>query len=491
MLNKVLLSSREYFKIIVDKFNLYLNVVLSYKYISLNDFLNNDVLRSELIFNKHKSLIKSDINILFNKCINSFDTTLMLDAYNYNIIQRILFLNSKDYLTFEDTKKLLTYFLKCGDTLFSPILSTFIFSGYKKKRKNYILGKELKSNTKVDLIEGYISTELLLFIMSLEIVADNDKELIDFIMLKRIPLLIRDEQILNVISYPYHIKMKKGVRVISSETTNMLGDIIARGNIFKNKELAYLSLEILFGILDLNQLINNRNLLICYEQFKNLSIRNKRVLTASLINYKREDCIFNLVSYGLNLNWSIQMESGKETIVGLEVLYSMPLIKMLFASEVFNMCVSNIAGENILHLLGSLPLMDKTIKQLLDNRISKLTIIERNYLFNQVNENGMTPLFKAIYFQDELMIDYILSWGVKVDDIILGLSTDTNSALNFIDNTLLPVARLEKNIDWVKVDDSSYQFWQRLSKEWNSSKLYSSLSKVLNNNGNIIKSAKI
>jgi hypothetical protein len=327
--------------------------------------------------------------------------------------------------------------------------------------------------------------------MSLEIVADNDKELIDFIMLKRIPLLIRDEQILNVISYPYHIKMKKGVRVISSETTNMLGDIIARGNIFKNKELAYLSLEILFGILDLNQLINNRNLLICYEQFKNLSIRNKRVLTASLINYKREDCIFNLVSYGLNLNWSIQMESGKETIVGLEVLYSMPLIKMLFASEVFNMCVSNIAGENILHLLGSLPLMDKTIKQLLDNRISKLTIIERNYLFNQVNENGMTPLFKAIYFQDELMIDYILSWGVKVDDIILGLSTDTNSALNFIDNTLLPVARLEKNIDWVKVDDSSYQFWQRLSKEWNSSKLYSSLSKVLNNNGNIIKSAKI
>lgn len=407
----------------------------------------------------------------------------------FNLTQMTLFFYSKNIISFEQAQNILNCLLSQGVSLLNKNNSISCYEKgeslhellMNKENKEFIdLEHPLINNR--DLIQNVIKwsdEKMMKFILNHSEVKPEEKALLDYLGLKTsIHQLYEQEYILG--------KQSK----IESLHKNII-NIVDRGYIFFKQNHIYHSLRYLFSLDYVDNILSHRALLSCYEQFSRLNMIGRKTLSAQLISRKKETVIFNLLSHGLNLNWSIKNKEGQENILALEVLYSMPMIKMILSSENFNLCITNHKGENILHLLGDLPLSDREILYLLNKKINTLNDFKKQLFLNQPNEKGLSPLLKSIYQQEEVVIQYLLDQGIKNDDELEGRELEMRSGLAFLDECLLPVTRGEKENTWIKIDEVSEQYWNELSKKWNSEKLYLHLEQEMWTNSTIEKCVKI
>lgn len=250
-------------------------------------------------------------------------------------------------------------------------------------------------------------------------------------------------------------------------------EILERGDVFQTDSSAYHALSNLF-YMEIEEQLSNRVLMRCYEHFSLLKTRTKKMITRFLIKKNKEITLFNLLSYGLNLNWTIKKENGEENIVALEMLGSIPMIKMILSSGSFNICTTNKEGHNILHLLGTLPLMDNDVRRTLLNKIKNLDKQHQTYLFYQCDENQMTPLYKALYSGEEVLVDFLLELGANPETILHTLDETHQSALSFVTHLL----KWESLMDKEQINP----IWQKYYQEWTAKKLHHLLQHQLPSN---------
>lgn len=264
--------------------------------------------------------------------------------------------------------------------------------------------------------------------------------------------------------------------------------ILHRGHVFNNQISRFLALSSIFGYREIFDNLSTKFKLICYQEFEKLSVIGKKALTSLLVKNKNEEAIFNLLNYGLKLNWDITVEDGKKNLVAFEMLHSLQWVKAIVEHNSLDIRQTNSRGENILHLIGVCALEDSSIEYSLRRKINEYSHEQKNNLFFQVNEEGLTPLMKAVVFQDEKLIDFISEFNIKPWDELKG-APSSESALDFLNNHILTSTKegpLGSLIDYFK--DS---FWMVLAKKWNSEYYYLKLQSELSISGSKKKAAKI
>ncbi len=265
-------------------------------------------------------------------------------------------------------------------------------------------------------------------------------------------------------------------------------NILFRGFVFDNQLSRFLVLSSVFNYREIFDNLSMKFKLICYQEFSRLTSVGKKALTALLIKNKNEEAIFNLLNYGLKLHWDIPIEDGKKNLVAFEMLHSLNWVKAIIDHNGLDIRQTNSRGENILHLIGVCALDDPSIEIALRRRINELTVDEKNHLFFQLNEEHLTPLMKAVIFQDEKLIEFIQEFNIKPWDKLEGAPFH-ESALDFLNNHVL--THTEEGSLGSLMDYFKDSFWMGLAKKWNSEYYYLKLQKELSNNGQRKKSLKI
>jgi hypothetical protein len=258
-----------------------------------------------------------------------------------------------------------------------------------------------------------------------------------------------------------------------------LENILHRGNVFKNQISRFLALTSIFSYREIFDNLSVKFKSQCYQEFSKMSVLGKKALTAILIKNKNEEAIFNLLNYGLKLNWDIAIEDGRKNIVAFEMLYSLQWVKAILDHPNLDIRLTNSRGENILHLLGASALEDSSIEESLSRKIVALSEQQKSNLFFQTNEEGLTPLMKAVVFQDENLINFITNFNVKPWDKLDGAPM-YESAMDFLNNQVL--RNTEENTWGSLMDYFKDSFWLGLAKKWNSEFYYLKLQKEISSN---------
>lgn len=84
---------------------------------------------------------------------------------------------------------------------------------------------------------------------------------------------------------------------------------------------------------------------------------------------------------------------------------------------------------------------------------------------------------KSVIFQDEKLIDFIISFGIKPWDIVKG-SPLNESAMDFLNNYILSKKTSEGMLSSL-IDIFKETFWYGLAKKWNSEYYYLNLKENL------------
>lgn len=254
--------------------------------------------------------------------------------------------------------------------------------------------------------------------------------------------------------------------------------IIERKNVFYNQKSRFLILNIIFSYKEIYFNLNHKLKLICYKEFSKLNLISKKIIASILMKNKNDEAILNLINYGLNLQWDISIDKDKSNIC-FELFSSLDWVRSIYNNNLLNIKFTNKKGENLLFYLNGNMLYENDIEEIIRRKINSLNVQERNYLFFQLNNEGLTPLMKAVIFQDEVLIDFILSFNIKPWDKIQGAPLQ-ESALDFLNNNILLTY---EESSWGKlVDFLKDSFWYSLAKKWNSEFYYNKLKDDLSNN---------
>lgn len=457
--------------------------------------LDND---SPFIF----SLLQWDENALW-KIQKLFQWGLnknIVNKHGNTLLEEVLYIYHGGYLSLEKANKYIDFFLSEGVSLLGEENKNRLLSYYEKAHHYIALLKETEDSeylienknyinhiNKIEKLTDWVDNRLLTNIIESNHLNTKDKMYLDYLFLRKL---------INEIQMQKYVMNFKGNLLVSNISSLALEieKILDRAYIFMNQNTTYHALKNIFSLDNVEEIINNRMIYNCYEKFNELGVMAKKSLTSQLILRKKETVIFNLLSHGLNINWSIKNHEGKENIVAFEVLYSLPMIKMILSSENFNLCITNTRGDNLLHLMGSMPLLDNEIKVSLDKKINLLSKYQKHYLFNQINSAGVTPLEKAICLQEETMINYLKLQYEQIEGFnseTLGLPKEIEKALQFIQNNLLKEnpqkaltqAGYHPEAIWAwELDDNYINFWHQLSKDWNTKHLHAQLQQDLHIN---------
>lgn len=331
------------------------------------------------------------------------------------------------------------------------------------------------------LIES-MSSSMYAFIINEKNLGNQEKAIADYVSFKKHLHHYQNLSYLRWSNTPASSPMVDEKTRLLCKIQNILG----RDWIFTNKAMSYHILKEVFASEELMDELSNHTIFKCYQEFENLDESLKKSLTADLLLKKREIVIFNLLAHGLNLNWMIKLKD-KENVVALEVLSSIPMIKMVLSSRNFNIRISNAQGENILHLLGTLPLMDDEIRQLLNTRLEELSESERHHLFYQITDKNLTPLMKAIEYKEEVLVEYLMSWNIDVWETIAGTDKPYSSVMEFLDTALLSAQyqgiaqEVAKNLN-ISLAEEPDDYYYYLSRKLNSEHHYHYLNDILPEN---------
>ena len=422
----------------------------------------------------------------------------IVNKHGNTLLEEILYVYHGGYLSLEKADKYIQFFLSEGVSLLGEENKNRLLSYYEKAQHYTALLKEkeyfqylienkdyINHINKIEKLTDWLDNKLLTSMLESNHLSLKDKMYLDYLFLRKV---------INEIQMQKYVMNFKGNLLVSHISSNLaleIERILDRSYVFMNQNTTYHALKNIFSLDNVEEIINNRIIYNCYEKFNELGVVAKKSLTSQLILRKKETVIFNLLSHGLNINWSIKNHEGKENIVAFEVLYSLPMIRMILSSENFNLCITNTRGDNLLHLMGSMPLLDSEIKASLDKKINLLNRYQKHYLFNQINSAGVTPLEKAICLQEEVMINYLKMQYEQLEGFngeILGLPKEIEKGLNFIQNNLLkenPRKALAEagyypEAIWAwDLDENYINFWQQLSKQWNTQHLHGQLQQDL------------
>jgi hypothetical protein len=255
-----------------------------------------------------------------------------------------------------------------------------------------------------------------------------------------------------------------------------LESILNRGHVFNSQLSRFLTLSSIFGYRELFENLDNKFKIICFQEFSKLNIIAKKALTAILLNAKNEEAIFNLLSYGLKLDWEIKTKEGYKNLVIFEMLHSLQWVKVFLENRNLDIRLTNCRGENILHLIGANALAQPSIEEALRRKVNQLNTQEKENFFFQLNEENLTPLMKAVVYQDETMINFMKEYNIKPWDKLEG-TLKYKSAMEFLNDYIL---KLNKEQSWgYLVEYFKDSFWMGLAKQWNSEFYYQELQKEL------------
>lgn len=254
--------------------------------------------------------------------------------------------------------------------------------------------------------------------------------------------------------------------------------IIERKNVFLNQKCRFLTLNIIFSYAEIFDNIGSKLKLLCYREFSRLNIISKKIITGILIKNRNEEAIFNLIGYGLKLDWEVY--SGNEkTNIGFELFKSNDWVKTIYQTNLLNIRFTNTNGENLLFHINSCTLEDKEVELIIRRKINELNSFERYLLFFQLSKEGLTPLMRAVALQDEILIDFILSFDINPWDKVVGAPIQ-ESALDFLNNNILLT---EDKTSWgALIDFLKDSFWYSLAKKWNAEFYYNKLKEEFGEN---------
>ena len=360
-------------------------------------------------------------------------------------------------------RKLFRLCIVYGTKLNLPILklNTNIKVGNKNNWIDNFEKKEIIEN--LDIYNLYLNSD---------VVSTKDKSKLESILCQSFMadlILFNYKSNQNYLSPNLEKKAKKAMLLNSQYSPIVeVENIIFRGHVFSNQMSIFLMLSSVFNYREIFDNLNYKAKLRCYEEFKNLNIVAKKALVSMLIKSRNEDAIFNLLRYGLQLNWEISLEDGVKNLVAFELLYSMPWVKAIIENVNLDLRLTNGNGENILHLLGN-AIQETTIEDSLRRKINKLSHAERENLFFQLNHDGISPLMKAIVLQDEKLIEFMLSFNVKPWDRI-DSAPNYKSAIEFLNENILNLKINDKYDTFVY--SLGEKFWSGLAKKWNSEHHY-------------------
>lgn len=262
-----------------------------------------------------------------------------------------------------------------------------------------------------------------------------------------------------------------------------LENVLYRGYIFNSQLSRFLTLSSIFGYRELFENLGTKFKVICFQEFSKLNIIAKKALTAILLNAGNEEAIFNLLNYGLKLDWEIKTKDGVKNLVIFEMLHSLQWVKVFLENRNLDIRITNCRGENILHLIGASALSQPAIEDALRRKVNQLNNQEKQNFFFQLNEENLTPLMKAVVYQDETMINFMKDYNIKPWDKLEG-TLKYKSAMEFLNDYIL---KLNNENAWgYLIDYFRESFWMGLAKQWNSEFYYQQLQKelVVSNIGN-------
>lgn len=404
-----------------------------------------------------------------------------------NVVQQIIWAYQQQLITLEETKEILDILIKENIPLFN---SSYQISHYEKatallKEDKLSFHHPLVINKKlIDTLYNWIDKDLYQYLIQSNL-PENNKILLDFIYLK--------QKVHNVYMENFSGNIRRvGYGNLYKYMTG-IEDVIKRQYIFKSQSAIYNTLALLFNLPEFTEKLNHHLILKCYDMFSHLKATAKRFLLADLVSKSKEVVLLNLLTATnkVNLNWKIKTEEGNN-VLGLELLSNMDFIEHIIASDSFKINITNESGNNILHLIGSLPLEQERIKDKLKCKIEQLNELERTFLLNQYNENNLTPMLKAIEDENIQMIEFLLEIGVSGIEENKGVNKDYASPINYISKKLELLNFTSDICSVLNIKENHKEEWlYRLYKNWSIEKNYHNMQKKLGNTRKKQKVSKI
>lgn len=296
--------------------------------------------------------------------------------------------------------------------------------------------------------------DVVTYLLGNENLTDKEKRTISYICLS------------DLINYSYICNYK--MNDYNQGVIEYIESLLDTPYIWKDKYDSFCLLRKIFSS-DLDEIINYKSLIICYNVFASLHYLQQKSIIYSIVKRNKETTLFNLLPYGVDLNWEIEKEFGEKTVLGLEMLSSIPMIKMLLGSNKFDITKSNFEGQNILFLLGNSAVENEDIKDLLIKKIQDLDEITKHNFLYKVDKYGRSAMDKAISNCDEVLIEFLCQLGISPFYYILGINRNSLEFLEFLLS--------------IKAEGESKAFYQRYYKKWSSFKLQEKLEKELSEIG--------
>lgn len=377
---------------------------LQYSYHKDIPMLFGLLLEKENKVEKFKKLVDWGLNV---------EKIYHINGYDFNLSQQVLWAYNESLLTSEETKEILHILIEKGSSI---VDNSYLISHYEKgvsllkqEKQAFVdinQDKILQNKKTMDKVFSWIDKSLYSYLLSSGI-NNKTKSLLEYLQLKR---QIQEVYLEKWSSNISNVRQKSNEVIIKN--LYVIEDIIKRKYIFHNQSSIYNSLVLLFSLPEFNEKLNNCVVADCYQYFNVLNSKAKRFLLGNLIDKNKEVVLTNLLYQNIDINWSIVTEDG-ENILGLSLLAKTDFIQSVISNYNFNLLICNTRGNNLLHVLESLPLNENPVKEKIKQRISQLSEKEKNQLFYQINDNNMTPLIKAIKERNTVMVDLLLDIGVS------------------------------------------------------------------------------
>lgn len=391
-------------------------------------------------FGKFLNKKQEDIQLKFNKTLNDIFISSDVSKTN-NLIKKV------------------DKYLSIGAVLYVPTAKLNIDKNFSASTQQ-VLGHDLTTN--INLYESLINSDYI---------DEKTKSKLDTVLLLS---FLNDLIMLNYIKEyePTSLYLKK--KKLMNENFcafSELNKIIDRGYIFKTNMARFLGLYITLCHNEIYDNLSSKLKFICYNEYSKLSIVGKRAIAAILVSSKNEEAVFNLINYGLKLNWNICL-SGNDNLLAFEMLSLNKWAIAIIESPHFDILETSKKKENILHNLSASVLEDAKFESSLRRKILSLNQKDKQTFLHQLNNNDLTPLMKAVIFQDEKVIEFIESFDIKPWDEAPGATT-FKSALGFLNDYLLKYEGVGSF--GAIIDAFKSSFWLDLAKRWNSEYYYQML----------------
>lgn len=393
------------------------------------------------------------IKKLLNWGLN-LNNVLIKNDIEINLLHQVIWAYHEKLISIEETKEIITILLKENISLFSDCK----ISHYEKNKS---LIKEdnsnsliRKKNKLVEVINSWLDKELYHFLLKSSL-SQSDKSLLEYLNLKN--------KVQTIYLEKFSGNLRKSGNDNINKQINEIDNIIKRSHIFYNQSSSYNALCLILNLPEVTEAISSQSILKCYERFSDLKIISKKHLVNNLINRDKEVVLFNLLNYGVQLKWTVIIEK-EVSVLGLKLLDNQDFIEHILSDMNFDLKTCNSQGENILHILSKNNNLNTSIKNKLEKRINLLSEKNKDYLLNQLNNDNLSPMNKAIEEKNYAMIDLLVHLGFSTVEEHNYLLFPYNSSLNYLDYQIL---NLQEEDDYLL----------SLQKKWSIEKNY---YKILN-----------